>query len=400
MLKKRKSHIFTQKLIYTIGILIFYIVGRSVPLYGINLDAYKDRVIDAETILMQTIGGDIYQNSIFSLGISPYMIATLSVQIIYAMRSSDSKSKFSKKKQNRIILEVFFLISLVQALLRLQKLEFVLQGDMLFIAQGIAVLEMIAGATLILLMAERNKQYGIGGQTALILVNVIYGIMLSIKGQDLQILLVPLLVSIVALYVMSVMEYAEKRISVQRISIHSIFADKNYLAIKLNPIGVMPIMFSTAFFMLPQLILAGINYLFPEYERVKWLLERMKLTHPLGIVTYLIILYILTIGFSRIMINPKDLAENLLKSGDSLTDIRPGKDTRKYLSRELNRIGFLSSTVMAVCLGASLWLQLDGEIDSALMMLPSSFMMLIGIWSNLYREAEAVRNFDSYKPFI
>ena len=67
-----------------------------------------------------------------------------------------------------------------------------------------------------------------------------------------------------------IMENTEFRIPVQRISIHNIYADKNYMAIKLNPIGVMPAMFSAAAFMIPTLIITALTWAFPENTSILW----------------------------------------------------------------------------------------------------------------------------------
>jgi len=199
---------------------------------------------------------------------------------------------------------------------------------------------------------------------------------------------------------MLIMENTEKRIPLQRISIHNIYADKNYLAIKMNPIGVMPAMFSTAFFMLPQLIIAVLLWIFPNNIDLIWWQENMILSEPLGMIVYIVILYCLTIGFSIVFVNPKDVTEQYLKSGDSFENIHAGRDTRRYLAGTIGRISVLSATVMSICLGVPLYLQYRGNIDTSLVMLPSSIMMLTGIWCNLYREAESVKNLEAYKPFI
>jgi preprotein translocase subunit SecY len=263
-----------------------------------------------------------------------------------------------------------------------------------------AASEMVAGAYLILWLAENNKRYGIGGQTALILVNILDGLMGTLEGATLQNLVLPLFVSAVVLVIVIVMENAEKRIPLQRISIHNIYADRNYLAFKLNPIGVMPVMFSSAFFMLPQMALAGLQFLFPEDPRIAEWREQMTLTAPLGIVTYMVILYILTIGFSMVFINPSDLTEQFLKSGDSIRDLHPGKDTKRYLTRQLLVISIGSATMMAVCLGVPMCLQMWNIMDSSLSMLPSSVMILTGIWCNLYQEIRSVKNLDAYQSFL
>ena len=84
MQMKKKEHVYFEKLIYTFLILLVYIVGKSLPLYGIDVSSYMDKAIGAEDLLIQTISGDLYQCSLFALGISPYMISSIVVQIASA----------------------------------------------------------------------------------------------------------------------------------------------------------------------------------------------------------------------------------------------------------------------------------------------------------------------------
>lgn len=400
MQKKKREHIYIEKLLYTFLILWVYIIGKSLPLYGVDISAYMDRAIGAEDLLLQTISGDLYQCSLFAMGISPYMISSIVIQIIFACRSEDAKKRTSPKKKNNAILAMTFCVAVIQSVLHVSDLKFMVTPDRLPFAHMIAVLEMITGVMVIIWLSSRNKQYGIGGQTALILVNIVDGIKNTLLGHEIEELILPLGVAFVGMIIMLFMENTEKRIPLQRISIHNIYADKNYLAIKMNPIGVMPAMFSTAFFMLPQLVIAVLLWIFPNNARLLLWQEQMSLTEPLGMVIYFIILYCLTIGFSIVFVNPKDITEQYLKSGDSFENIHAGRDTRRYLAGVIGRISVLSATVMCICLGIPLYLQYMGNIDSSLVMFPSSIMMLTGIWCNLYREAEAVKNLEAYKPFI
>ena len=397
---KKKENILRYKLIYTVLILLVYLLGKSLPLYMVDLSAYVHTDLNAEDLLVQSISGDIYQCSLFALGISPYMIASVIVQMISSFKRSDFKVKVSPKKMNRMTLALTLMLAMFQALVQVQNLQFRVVGDMLILAQIVAVFEMIAGAMIILWLSSRNKQYGIGGQSALIFVNIIDGIFATLSGHEIKNLAVSFVVSLIVMVVMIIMENAEKRIPVQRISIHNIYADKNYLAIKLNPIGVMPAMFSTAFFMVPQLLLTGLNWIFQDNIYIIWWQENMALSKPLGIVVYIVILYGLTIGFSRVFVNPREITEQFLKSGDSILNLHAGRDTRKYLSRVINRISFLSATVMSICLVIPMILQLVGHFDNILTTLPSSIMMLTGIWCNLYREIVAIKDLEAYKPFI
>lgn len=400
MQKEKKENLVKYKLLYTVIILLVYCIGKGLPLYMIDVSAYLHKTVGAEDLLIQTISGDIYQCSLFALGISPYMISSMLVQIVSAFRKSETRSKISPKKTNKQVLGMALVIAIIQAMVQVQELIFRVEGFDLLLAKGIAVVEMVTGAMIIMWLSSRNKKYGIGGQSALIFVNIVDGIHATLKGHDVSSLVIPLLISLVVMIVVIVMENSEMRIPVQRISIHNIYADKNYLAIKLNPIGVMPAMFSTACFMIPTILITGLSWVLPGNSVIMWLQENVTLTKPVGIGVYLFLIYILSIGFSRVFINPREITEQYLKSGDSLLDIHSGKDTRRYLSRSINRISLFSATVMGICLCVPMVLQMTGDMHSSLATLPSSVLMLTGIWCNLYREVEAIRDLEAYEPFI
>ena len=257
---------------------------------------------------------------------------------------------------------MFFAI--FQSVIEVRNLQFAVDASELFVARTIASTEMIAGVMIIIWLSSRNKRYGIGGQTALIFVNILDGIRATVQGATWETVKIPLIISIIVLFIILIMENAELRIPLQRISIHNIYADKNYLAIKLNPIGVMPAMFSTAFFMVPQMLVTGLNLLFPKNQTIIWWQQNMVLSKPLGVAIYVVVLYCLTIGFSRVFINPHEMTEQFLKSGDSLENIRAGKDTKLYLSKAITRVSIISASVMSICLATPLLLQIYGKMDA------------------------------------
>lgn len=395
---KKGDGILKYRFLYTVIIVFVYMLGRSIPLFGIDMSVSGSGAIDAEALLEQTISGDRY--SLFALGISPYMIASVLTQMAVAFRKAGTKDKISPRSTNRVMLILTMLFAVFQAAVLVQELPFKAMELPVLAVRGVAAAELTAGAVMILWLSSRNKKYGIGGQTTLIYINILDGIITNLTGHGPEELVLPLTVSLAALILMNVMESTEKRIPVQRISIHNIYADKNYLAVKLNPVGVMPVMFATAFLMLPRLLLAGLGYLFPDNGVILWWEQNLILTRPVGIGAYVLTLYLLTIGFAMIFIGPGELSEQLLKSGDSLRDFHAGKETRRYLTREIRRLSFFSATVMSLCMGLPMLFQLTDGADRTLVMLPASVMMLTGIWYNLREEFAVLKAYDSYRTFI
>lgn len=389
-----------QKMFFTFIIMAIYLIGRELPLYGVDLAAYDAFRNQGEDLIMQTIGGDRYKTSLLALGISPFMFSMLFVQVFVAMKNADSKNQTSPKKVAKATLFLMTIWASVQAYLQTQSTIYIYEGRMLIFAQIISGIQMVTGAFVILWLATRNGKYGVGGQTVLIFVNILDSIVNTVKYSDFDEIKIIGSIGFAAMVVTIIFENSEYRIPMQRISIHNIYSDKNYIPIKLNPIGMMPVMFSSAFFMLPVYGLMGLCMAFPDDVNLAWAYDNMNTTHTLGIIVYVVILYMVTIAFSFVFISPKSLAENMQKTGDSITGLRSGKNTQKFIGRRVLIISVFSASFMAIFIALPLFLQMRGYISQDIMSLPSIMIALASINCNLYREIVAVRDYDAYVPFI
>lgn len=400
MSKEKKERILVYKILYTVMILVIYLLGRSIALYGIDLKALHDVRIDAQSIFVQNMTGDLKNCSLFILGVWPYMWGSMLMIVYVAIKSIDKTNRISQKRMNIVTYEITMVIALIQAYQKSREYTYTVPENMIPLARLVVIVQMLAGMLLILWLCDRNQKYGVGGRMGIFIVNITDGIFSMLAGHDFSELVLPVCLGLIGIPVMMLLETSEKRIPVQRVSIHNIHADKNYISYKLNPVGVMPIMFTSVFFMLPQLIVKLLAEFYPDRRSLIYLSDNMILTRPVGVVTYLIVQSLLVIGFSFLMLNPSKMAEGLLKSGDSILDIYAGKPTKKYLIRTVFRLSLFSSLVLAVCMGVPLSLQFTANLDSSLAMLPCSIMMLTGLWITLYREAVVYRHMEQYRPLI
>lgn len=399
--KEKKEKILVYKILYTVMILVIYLIGRSIALYGIDLKALHDVQIDVQSIFVQNVTGDLKNCSLFILGVWPYMWGSMLMIVYVAIKSLDKTNRISQKKMNIVTYEITMVIALIQAYQKSREYTYIVPKNMVPLARLAVIVQMLAGMLLILWLCDRNQKYGIGGRMGIFLVNITDGIFSMLAGHDFSELVLPICLGLIGIPVMMLLETSEKRIPVQRVSIHNIHADKNYISYKLNPVGVMPIMFTSVFFMLPQLIVKLLAEFYPDHRSLIYLSDNMILTRPVGVVTYLIVQSLLVIGFSFLMLNPLKMAEGLLKSGDSILDIYAGKPTKRYLIRTVLRLSLFSSLVLAVCMGVPLSLQFTAvKLDPSLAMLPCSIMMLTGLWITLYREAVVYRHMEEYRPLI
>ena len=140
--------------------------------------------------------------------------------------------------------------------------------------------------------------------------------------------------------------------------------------------------------------------IWPSDRNLLWFEENAVLTKPLGIGIYIASLFLLTIIFSIIFINPSEISEQLLKSGDSIVNIHTGRDSRRYLWRNVILTSMFSATVMSICMGIPMCLQLIGKYNNSLIMIPASAMMMTGMWCTLFQEIKGIKSLDAYEPFL
>lgn len=400
MKKKAKEHILLYKILYSLMVMFVYMIGRNIPLYGVDVEAYRDVDINAQSIIIQAVSGDMKNCSIFILGLWPYMLASMLIVLVVAIATLDKTRRISPKKVNIWTVTLMLIIGILQAYERVQNYIYKVDGIALIQAKTIAFVELIAGMLIVVYLGDRATKYGICGKTSVFLVNIVDGMMTMLVGQPFRKLWLIIVIGIIEIAVMLVLENTEKRIAVQRVSIHNIHADKDYIAYKMNPVGVTPMMFASAAFILPQSLFGLLNKMFPESGTIEWIYHRMNLTSVLGVWVYIAIIVILTIAFSFIMLTPGKTAEDLLKSGDSILGVYAGRETKRYLQGCVLSFSLISSVVIGICVGVPLFLQFGGYINSKLAMFPCSIMMFTGIWISFGREAEVYRNMDRYEPFI
>lgn len=394
---KEKTHLVRNRCLFSIFIIFIYFYCHRVPLNGIDMSAYDNLGLDLGAILTLAVNGSNKRCYVMSLGISPYITSSLIVSIVQAMRSKESKARTSPKAMNYWITAISFVVALVQSIFYALELKYV---DSNMMSVLLVIFELMAGASIAQYLLLKNKKYGVGGFAPIIVVNMTESLVAIIFGSKFVDLRIPLMISLIMVVVMIFMEMHEKRIPLQRVSVHNVHAEKNYLAIKYNPVGFMAIMFGSSIFMIPQLIFGLLHYFYKDNESLTWLYINLNMSKPFGMVVYIVLMFIFSILLALLFINPKELSEDLLQSGDSIVNVPAGKATRRYIRKWVLFLSFISTTIMCTCLAVCLYLQYKGIVPSTVAMLPTTFMMLSGLLCTLYLEIKAYRDFDSYKPFI
>ena len=393
---KEKTHLVRNRCLFSIVIIVIYFICHRIPLNGIDMNAYDNLGLDLGAVLSLAVNGSNKQCYVMSLGISPYITASLVISILFAMRSKEARARTSPKAMNYWITALTFIVTLIQSVFYALNLEYV---DRNVMSELLVIFELMAGASIAQYLLMKNKKYGVGGFAPIIMVNMTETLIGTLMKSSVDALKIPLGISFVMVIIMMFMEMHEKKIPLQRVSVHNVHADKNYLAIKYNPVGFMALMFGSAIFMIPQLIVALVHH-YHKSEIVNFLYKNLNMSTVFGMRVYVVMLFLFTVLLSLLFVNPKDLSDDLLQGGDCIENIPAGKPTRRYIRKWVLFFSCLSGLIMCGCLSLCMYLQYKGIVDASVAMLPTTFMLLSGFICSIYLEIRAYRDFDSYKPFI
>ena len=352
-----------NKILITFGFLLLYRLLAYVPIPGVNLDVVKDffdsNSNNALGMANMFSGNAVRRMSIISLGIMPYITASIIMELLAATFSSLNKMKKERdgmQKYMQIIRYATVAITIIQSIgvaMGLNSLtgkggESAIMLDLnLFIL--IAVVSMTTGTMMLVWIGEQITQRGIGNGISLIIfagiVSAIPGaisgtVELVNNGQMNFLVVIALLVVILATVgVIIYIELAERRVPIsysRKVMMQN--QNKrvmNYIPIRVNLSGVIPVIFASAILMFPSTLLQG--------TQNKYLLAIADFLNP-NSYTYNLMMFLFVVFFAffyaSITFNAKEIADNLKKSGGFIPGIRPGEGTAHFLNEIASRLTF------------------------------------------------------------
>lgn len=396
---KRQTHELRNRALFTALVVAVYLLGRNVPLYGVVTDA-STGAAGGQYFLALLVSGDRYRSTMMALGIAPYINASLLVQVIFAFRSSASRAKVSKVRSDRWMLRVAVAFGALMAVMQSYSLTLSAEAGPAWAVRLAVVAEMLAGALLTTWLCMWNEKRGIGASMPIVLVNIVGPLVRGLSDNHFLDFPDIMLVCLVAITGTAFMENSLIRLPLQRVSIHNVHADQNYLAYKRSPMGIMPVMFASSAFLLPYFLVNMLANLNPQDAALAAVRDDLVLTRPLGASVYLALIVLLSLLFSFLMLNPRETAHQLQRNGDSIVGMYAGRQTARYLTGLVLRWSLVSGLLQAAVMAVSLALSLGGAIPAALAMTPASMMILASIACSLVQEVGSYHRYDAYRFFM
>jgi len=348
-----------RKLFFTLFIFFVFRLFAFLPVPSINLVKLKLLFSQNQFLSLLNIfsGGTLINFSVMALGLNPYINASIILQLLTVIFPSleqlSKEGEYGRFKLNQYTRLLTLPLAIVQSigmyvLLLNQKIVSSLSPLEFF--SFIATI--VAGSFILIWFGELISEYGLGNGISLLIFAGIVGRLIVVVLQTSLIFNYEMLFNIIVFLILAILvigavvfvNEAVRKIPVyyaKRIRGNRMYqAASNYLPLKLNQAGVVPIIFAISFVLFPQLV--G-NFF--QYSKIKWLasfsLFLLKLFNPSGFF-YNFFYFFLVVGFTffytLIIFNPQKIAEELQKHGGFIPGIRPGVATKEYLEKVLYRL--------------------------------------------------------------
>lgn len=358
-----------NRILFTLGMLLIYRLGKYVTLPGIDPSQLGQLQNQTKSGLMSLLdmfsGGAFSQASIFALGIMPYISASIVVQLLgiavpYFQRLQ-REGESGRRRINQITRYLTVAILVLQAPSYLANLHNTLP-DSAFVMKGVfftisSIIILTTGTMFVMWIGERITDKGIGnGISLLIMIGIIARLPFAFSAELATRIdgaggLVALLAEIVFLFVVVLatilLVQGTRRVPVQyakRIIGNKQYGGvRQYIPLKVNAAGVMPIIFAQAIMMLPMMFIGYTS------ESSSWLAITFSNMYGLGynlLMSFLIIVF--TYFYTAITINPNQMAEDLKKNGGFIPGVKPGRKTAEFLDQVMSRITLPGSIFLAL----------------------------------------------------
>jgi preprotein translocase subunit SecY len=403
---KEIKDIIIKRLFISLGILLFIRIGTFLPVPGINhtdLAFYIQRHSVTKSLVSTFSGNDTFVIGILTLNIFPYINASILVQLLVSFsnklaelqKEGDFESRRSINRLTRFITLVWAVIQSVTVALYLKPVLF----DWNFSLAFEIVLWLTTGAIIVLWLSELITDYGLGnGASLLIYTNIIsnlpnlYNKLTSentnvftiYSGLSIVLLIFIALYGIVFLQegIRIIPLISSKQLN-QGYSKNS-GTIENYIPLRFNQAGVMPIILTTAILVIPNYI-SNLGFL-PQIN-FPTILEPLKFVYW---ISYFGLILIFSSFYSTIVLNPKDISDQLQKMAVTIPGVRPGVQTTFYLKRLMNRITLLGATILAILATVPNFLESTLNLTSLNGLSTTSLLILAGVVLDLVREVKNI----------
>ena len=397
------------RILFTLGALALFIIGTYIQIPGTpNLDMTST----AFGTLNAFTGGAMQKFSIFSLGVMPYITASIIVQLLQMdivpyFSELKNEGPTGRQKINKITRYMGIIFAFIEGFVF--AIAFLGSGkstlDYMYVATIIT-----AGTAFLLWLGDQITQKGLGNGMSLIIMAGIIATLpsmfvtafdeLILSGNFSQALGIGIFALFVIIYFLVVIgvifiQEAERRIQIQYAnkSTSAFGGNQSYMPIKINTAGVVPVIFASSLLTIPAVIAQFVN----NEGFAKFVSNYLTYTKPIGFVIFVVLIYFFAYFYTFIQLRPEELAKNLKNNGGFIPGVRPGKDTENYISKVLSRLTVFGALFLVIISALPIIFSSLTGLSSSVSVGGTSLLIVVGVALETYRQLEGSLVTRNYK---
>ena len=409
------------KIIYTLSILIVVRIGAHIPIPGVDANALAvafERLQDTLFGLFNMfVGGAFEKASLFSLGIMPYISASIIIQLMGSVlpyfQRLQKEGEAGRKKITQITRYGTVLIATMQSygvtVFLEKELQVVVNPGALFVFT--AIISMVTGTILLMWMGERITERGIGNGISLIIMVGIISSLPFVIGNEIRAVIAGEKIFISELVLMGIMflvicfvvllTQGTRKIPVQyakRVVGRKVYGGQNtHIPLRVNTAGVMPIIFAQSIMFIPSTV----STFFTDSDFSTSIMRWFSFEHPVYWIFFGMMIIFFTYFYTAIAFDPIQVSSQMKQQGGFIPGVRPGKKTSEFIDNILSKVTLPGSVALAmVAIFPYILMQtMDVEYDLASFFGGTSLLIIVGVALDTLQQLEShlmMRHYDGF----
>lgn len=352
-------------------------------------------------------GGGLKQFSIFALGVSPYITASIITQLLQMdivpyFKELKEEGYTGRQKINRITRYLGIVFAFAQAYAF--TIFYMGSSDVMVMLKTSLV--MTAGTSLLLWIGDEITNKGIGnGQSLMIMAGIIQSTPTMFKSAfngfvnsgsysttvGSILFAVFILIYVAVIVGVTWIQLAERRIPIQYANrtTSAYGGQQSFLPIKINSAGVMPVIFASVLVTIPVTIAQFAK----KQVIIDWMEKWIANTSVTGFILYMVLIFFFGYFYTFISMNPEEMSKNLNENGGYVPGVRPGKDTSDYISKTLGKLTFIGSIFLIIIAGLPIIFSavsnLPKEYSSQITIGGTGILIVVGVAIETYKQIES-----------
>ena len=410
---KKSGKDLRKRIYFTLLCLGIFCLGTRISIPGVDVIDNIYESLGVLQIFDLMSGGGLQTFSIFALGVSPYITASIITQLLQMdvvpyFKELKEQGYVGRQKINKINRYIAIILAFLQAYM-LCILYLNNPGTIETIRFSVI---MTAGTCFCLWMGDQITKNGIGnGSSMIIMAGIVQsmpaifakafnGFIHGAYSMPIGITYFSIFVLIYILIIVGIiyMQLAERRIPIQYANrtTSAYGANQSYLPIKLNAANVIPVIFAQILLTIPSMIAAFTK----NQNATDFISKYIQYNSPTGLIIYIILILFFSYFYTFMVLNPEDMSKNLNQRGGYIPGIRPGNDTAKFISKSVSRLTIVGGIGLAILAILPVLFQMIFRNNASLAAVSiggTGLLIVVGVAIETYRQIESRLLSNSYK---